>query len=300
MAVVSVKERFWGRVGDTTPQWNGVHVEKKLRRLLVTTNDKTDTAETVRNGANVPQVGDQYAGGNEAYWVQAVRPVQHFEHPLLWEVDVEYSNFPFPLVEIFYTTERTEEEITAAFSDSAVQIRDLAITTSAGERFDPQPVLPKGRTQIHVICRQPHNEQMQRRAENRVWTINHSDFTINNRIYYPQELLLVDWSAKPIFGVYPYYWEWQFQFSHDPEKWVHRPLDRGYEYYLDEEAKAAGKRTAFMDTGGNASGLGLLDGDGMALDMTTDPPPDPEFLEYYIYREEDFNELPLPVAELHM
>lgn len=294
MAFSYVGERAYGRQSNDSPiDINNDRVLKIFNRtLLFETTDKTENETQIKAHAQCPKMGDTYPSDNNAIVISR-KFRQLADSPYLWEVDLEYSSLPWPLVEWRYGCERTEKECEGAFRYGiGNQTKDVGLLTSAGEAIDPKPVLPVGRSQIFYIRRSVVAITFLDKLDESVWSTNSIGVTLNGKFYANDTLLLTDYSISTLFGFSEVWHEINVTMSVDSvDRWRYKPLDKGHYFFATEDDKANGRKSWFLDKDGNPV-TGLLNGQGGKLNVfDANHPADLKYLDYQIYKSTDFRSL---------
>lgn len=299
MAVTYIGEQHWGREGEIVPmpeageqtyeggQIQGPQNGRYSRMFMVTT---TATTEGVRDViAAVPvQLGQTYPADANSICTR-LRAVNLREHWKTWNVFAEYTRPTPEVYQVSYGSERSEivpkvgKQATNPGSQNEVFARADGITTSAGEEFDPPPTVPKFQPVITISLIRPTFDAAKQKKF--LGAINSQPVPLNNVVYGARTLMVTRYEGQRI-TTGEMARKWQVSISLLVNEDTHRLylFDYGTKYYATAADKAAGRVSVFR---GKDDGQikKRLDGGGMALaDNAEDV-----FLEYLVYREEDFN-----------
>ena len=269
---------------------------------LIQTAHRNISRFAIQAWPGLPQVGDIYIVGNDV--IQSLRCKRRRLRPrddsdVLWEMEVEYSSKqkedkqegeeenPLdkpPEIDIDFETYQTVAE--GALFDEDTQDDDgaavdsqfawtKALTTSAGEPFDPQPEVDQVRPVLNI-------------------TYNEANLNIRALMFYANRVNSVAWLGCPprtwkmggprihrVQEAEHRYWTISLTFTFNKQTWDLQILNQGT-YFLD----AGSDKASFTDANGERI-VGLLAGDGTELAEGADP----TFERYRVYREGDFNEI---------
>lgn len=299
MAVTYIGEQHWGREGEIVPlpeageqTYNGGQIEgpqsgRYQRMFLVTTTVATEGVRDVIPVVPV-QLGQAYPSDANSICTR-IRAVNLREHWKTWNVFADYSRPTPEVYQVSYGSERSEivpkvgKQATNPGSQNEVFARVDGITTSAGEEFDPPPTVPKFQARITLSIYRPAFDATKQKKF--LGAINSQPVTFNNVVYAPRTLMVTQYDGQRV-TTGEMARKWQVTISMLVDEDTHRLylFDYGTKYYASAADRAAGRVSVFR---GKDDGQikKRLDGQGFALaDNAEDV-----FLEYLVYREEDFN-----------
>lgn len=308
MAVSWVREKWDGRQGGG----NASADVKASKQYLVKTDDKSDSEFDVLTDASLPAFGDPHPVVPQLF-VEDIRIAQLAESPYYWNLTVSYTNQrqgensgqldgdtpstsgggstggatpTFLKPEISWATEQFQ-----VVCDTTVEgIRGVkqAICNSAGDPFDPMPMKDESR----LICNiKSYFETIP------VWILDYQD-AINNAAITIDGVAIDEYQAKVQSVAVSEiqrrgdveFRTVQMRISVLKENWVKKVLDQGFRAFDATADDTFIPYNITDDDGNQISSPVLLDGEGFKLDPPTAV--DAVYLDFYIYPEKDFTELP--------
>jgi len=278
---------------------------------LVTSDDKNDGPYQARTAFGIPSIGDLYNLGND-FDPQATvveKTSTQRESPWEWEVEVTYStevgDKPDPETnpllqppEISFGFETRQKVVPGTYSQPELpgDLRrlEIGVVNSAGELFDPQPVMEIADPVLTIKKNIPYMSAS--------WLMELAN-TVNSAEFYgayPRTLRLKPPQTERAYDEQiGFYWPCTFEFVYRYDTWDLQILNVGT-YYIDATLQVPGIRRKFAMVDGTPF-VGLLGSTGGALngsdaDSNTHgryvaSGADPTFTTIKIYRELDFNSL---------
>lgn len=286
MAIVFVRE-VAGREGvfDSTP------VRDFRRVFLVLVDDLSTHPDQVKDAIGIPTLNEVHPRDSGSK-VQRIIPRQMDDHPELWEVSVEYSSRssqgsqtnPDPLLRpasFDWSTSRRTVPVTKTKKScgDSNEFTSQAITNSAGEPFDPPPVIPDSSLVLRITRNEPLFDPEVRQFLN----------CTNMEVFQGFDgctVLFSDVAATRVFEGDIEFDRVTYTFEINDSDWELELLDQGYYELVSGELKPARDGTE----GTLPSKPVLLDGAGRKLASGEDP----EFLAFGVFEAKDFGEMSLP------
>lgn len=281
MAVVGIaKEVHANRAGSLSADGNGTIV----RTFLVRTDDpENDTFFTVYQAPGLPQLWDTHPF-TPVFTVSKVSGALVETPGTAWHCTVEYgTQVPQEQQQDqFYT----QVEFDVVKTQHAVRrdLNGIAIKNSAGSPFDPPIEVPRSHWTVRFTRREPtYNPDI---SDDYTDKVNSATFLGKDAGYIKCNSIRAGNEVRD--GVR--WWNVTYEFEHNPDGWVQRVLDAGYEF-LDSGVK-------YRIKDGNDQDITTpwpLDGSGAKLSQSDINNDLEVYLPFTIFGSADFNALGLSI-----